>query len=97
MRKSLNSGNKFYSAFLCVFVYFADFGNRITAAHVAEIRFAFDFVRIFEIEFERVIPRFRQKINELFKFAYFHDGVARTIEHYAESFVFHNYLIDILF
>ena len=59
MRKRLNSRNKFYSAFFRIRVDFADFFYRIPASHIAEIRFSFDFVGIFEIEFERVISRFR--------------------------------------
>ena len=81
MRQRLNTRNQFYPVAQGVSVDLFQFGFRISAPKIAEIRFAVHFESIFGIQHQTVIPENGEKPDEFFyRFRIFH-GVSRTIDH----------------
>ena len=93
VRQRLNTRHQFHAVFLCKRVNLFQFRFRILPPAIPELRLALDFVGIFRIQLQTIIPRFFQRKDKIFEFRYAHHRVSRTIEHHAQVPFFHSFFL----
>ena len=79
--KRLNAWNEFHAALFCESVNFFDFGLRVSAAEIAEIRLFGNFIGVFGVKQNRIEPYLCADIYPLFKRVHIHDRIAGTVKH----------------